>query len=376
ANLQARMRQQLNIAQSGAIRLALQLPASQQLPASVARQVLEDVAETWATRAIEERGVLRLNLPIYSARIFDDQRFEDLDYLIGIELLLENIRLVQRNVATLKAQPNAARVTDSRTGLNFEDLDKAIRDVAQYDLRQLIDPIKELGLTRNADVVRLFYRRQLQEMGLSKRFLEDRAHITREVLVNYSGETDPQSDGSEEPRSEGQQRGTTSPQLGDPFLDRLVDISRQGGEQEFRQELTRQMLKYQNEALDVDQQMESIRLTLSAINNGNQSREGALRESYMDEVQRTLPLVLSDLREYTDTIGRLHDQLGRQASGSVDEIISAQVNSFQTVTDRPVERRHLLIFIALMILTGLISLTVSLLVDFILQRRTRTTPAE
>ncbi|MEX1056645.1 MAG: hypothetical protein WED11_02840, partial [Natronospirillum sp.] len=84
----------------------------------------------------------------------------------------------------------------------------------------------------------------------------------------------------------------------------------------------------------------------------------------------------SDLREYTDTIGRLHDQLGRQASGSVDEIISAQVNSFQTVTDRPVERRHLLIFIALMILTGLISLTVSLLVDFILQRRTRTTPAE
>ncbi|MEX0584566.1 MAG: hypothetical protein WEB07_02290 [Natronospirillum sp.] len=365
AELQSNMRAEMSLAQSGSVRLSMQLPPQRQVSTAIAHKVLSDTAETWAIRAIEERGVLRLNLPIYSARIFDESRFEELDYLIGIELLLENISLIEGNVVALKQQPNASNIRDEASGFNLEDLQKSISDVAQYDLRQLIDPVKELGLTRNENVVRLFYSRQLQDLGLEMRFWEQRAQLTREVLATYS------RDELQNARPEGiapSGHGSLSPQLGDAFLDRLVDISGQGGEQEFRQALTLQVLEYENNALDINQNMEKIQLTLNAIESAGQGTSD-LRTVYQEEVQNSLPKVLATLREQTAVIGRLHGQLGRQASGSVSEIITPQGGSFQAVTSALIERRHALIFIALMVLTGFVSLFGCLIFDMIKRRR-------
>lgn len=373
-SLEERMRRDLRVAQSGSVRLSLQLPLSREMAPTLARTVLEDIATTWAARAIEERGVLRLNLPIYSARIFDETRFEALDYLIGIELLLENIQLIQANVDALKAQPNSASVVDQDSGLNLEDLEKSIRDVARYDLRQLIDPVKELGLTRNREVVRLFYNRQLQELDLDMRFWEKKADITRAVLASYTGNnsgggsSDSSADTNIENRQDGQR--LTNRQLGDPFLDRLIDISRQGTEESFRQSLSQLVLGYENDALDVRRKMEGITLTLNAI--GTNGNDQTLHQTYLEQVEVRLPNVLATLREYTDIIGRLHHQLGLQAAGNVSTIIMAQNGSFTTVTNRPVDRETLRVFIALMFLTGLGALFASLIHDLVKARRTTT----
>lgn len=362
ANLQDAMQQEMSVTQSGSVRLSLE-PINQDLPAHVAQNLLLDITDVWAQRAIEERGVLRLNLPIYSARIFDEKRFEDLDYLIGIELLLDNIELIQGNVAALQKQPNAANVTDTKSGFNLEDLDKAIRDVAEYDLRQLVDPVQELGLTRNADVVRLFYNRQLQELRLKKRFQEERARVTQNTMMAYSSENANRQPGT---AAEGT---PMSPQLGDAFLDRLIEISRQGGAQEFRQTLTKEILKYRNQALETERRINEIQLTLDSIENAQNSEKGSLRAAYAEEVQETLPRILTTLREYTEIIGRLHERLGRQASGSISEIVMPQGGSFNVTSVRPFERRDVLIFVALMVLTGFVSLFGSLLYDMLKRRQ-------
>ncbi|MEX2321967.1 MAG: hypothetical protein WD668_11460, partial [Saccharospirillum sp.] len=154
--LQQQMQSDLRTATASGILITLQLPEGT-VTTDQAREILRDIPNTWAERAISEKGVLELNLPIYSERIFDEERFESLDYLVGIELLLDNLALVQQDITALKRQPNATNVTDPETGYNLEDLEKALADVAEYDLRQLVDPVKELGLARDPDFVRLFY---------------------------------------------------------------------------------------------------------------------------------------------------------------------------------------------------------------------------
>ncbi len=362
SDLQNAMQREMSVAQSGSVRLNLQLPVDNDLPAHIAQDVLLNIADTWAQRAIEERGVLRLNLPIYSARIFDESRFEELDYLIGIELLLDNIELIQGNVEALKEQPNAANVVDEQSGFNLEDLDKAIRDVAEYDLRQLIDPVQELGLTRNADVVRLFYNRQLQDLRLEQRYQEERARVTRDIMMAYSQSNEGGSTGS---LVEG---NPVSPQLGDAFLDRLIEISRQGGAQEFRQALTEQVLQFRTQALETERRIEEIQLTLDAIEGNVNNAEDELRASYAEEVQNSLPRILNTLSNYTEIIGRLHQQLGRQASGSISEIVIPQGGSFSVTSVEPFERRDILIFVALMVLTGFVSLFGSLVYDMLRKR--------
>ncbi|MEP4544565.1 MAG: hypothetical protein ABJ000_00195, partial [Saccharospirillum sp.] len=138
--LQQQMQSDLRTASASGMLLTLQLPDGT-LSTEQAREILRDIPNAWAERAISEKGVLELNLPIYSERIFDEARFESLDYLVGIELLLDNIALIQENITALKQEPNSTNVTDPETGYKLEDLEKAIADVAEYDLRQLIDPV-------------------------------------------------------------------------------------------------------------------------------------------------------------------------------------------------------------------------------------------
>lgn len=362
--LRERMQADLRAAQSSAVVLSLhQPPETWEISPALAENVLNDIAQFWSTLAIEERGVLRLSLPIYSQQIFDEARFDLLDYLVGVELLLDNISLIQGNVQTLKQQPNASGVSDEETGFNLEDLEKAINDVAQYDLRQLIDPIKELGLTRNAPAVRLYYSRQLQELGLDKHFWEERASLTRETLANYS---DDRRSRSVPGTSDQVAQRDRSGQLGEPFLDRLVDISRQSGEQQFRQNLTAEVLSSKNQALNISQRMEDLQQTLDAIDN---PVSGDLRQAYFAEIEETLPNILSTLRGYTRVIGRLHEQLGQRAAGNIRQIIAPQAESFQTLSAQLLDRNKLAELIALLMLTGIVSLFACLLYDMLKRRR-------
>lgn len=95
ADLQVNMAMELKAARSGSVSISLQLLEKHSLPEVVANKVLLDIAQVWANRAINEQGVLKPSIPVYSERIFNKERFENLDYLLGIDLLLNSIKLVR-----------------------------------------------------------------------------------------------------------------------------------------------------------------------------------------------------------------------------------------------------------------------------------------
>lgn len=361
AELQQQMQSDLRSASASGILITLQLPEGM-LTADQARKLLQDIPNAWAERAISEQGVLELNLPIYSDRIFDEARFESLDYLVGIELLLDNIELIQENISALKEEPNATNVTDSETGYTLEDLEKAIADVAEYDLRQLVDPVKELGLARDPEFVRLFYNSRMQDLELQQRLWQQRAEVTRTVLRTYRNE----DAGSGGASAGGSPQASLAPQLGDAFLDRLLEVSRQGDDLAYRQELTQQVLEYENEALDVQNEMAEIELTLASLDRAEQSDEDIQR--YVDRVQQRLPLVLQTLREYTRVVGRIHQQLGRESVGSVSGLVRPMGGSFNASTPGVVTSGDIKTLIALLVLTLFGAVFVSLIADLFRDR--------
>ncbi|WP_394170576.1 hypothetical protein [Saccharospirillum alexandrii] len=363
AELQQQMQSDLRTASASGILLTLQLPDGT-LTTEQAREILRDIPNAWAERAISEKGVLELNLPIYSERIFDEARFESLDYLVGIELLLDNISLIQENIAALKREPNSTNVTDPETGYKLEDLEKAIADVAEYDLRQLIDPVKELGLARDPDFVRLFYNSRMQELELQQRLWQQRAEVTRTVLSSYRSE----GQGAASGNAGNTPQASLAPQLGDAFLDRLLEVSRQGDDLAYRQELTKQVLEYENEALDVQNEMAEIELTLASLDRAEENDEDIQR--YVDQVQERLPMVLETLRDYTRVVGRIHQQLGRQAVGTVSELVRPMGGSFAETTPRAVTSSDVKTLIALLVLTLFGAVFVSLIADLFRDRKT------
>jgi len=362
AELQQQMQNELRTAAASGLLITLQLPSGI-VTTGQAREILRDTPNVWAERAISEKGVLELNLPIYSERIFDEERFQSLDYLAGIELLLDNIDLIKENIAALKREPNATNVTDGESGYNLEDLEKAIADVAEYDLRQLVDPVKELGLARDPEFVRLFYNSRQQDLQLQRTLLQQRAEVTRTVLSTYRTEGQTGTSGS---AVSSPQTGL-SPQLGDAFIDRLLEVSRQGDDLAYRQELTKQVLEYENAALNVQNEMAQIELTLASLDRAEDSDQDIQR--YVDQVQQRLPVVLQTLRDYTRVVGRIHQQLGREAVGTVSELVRPMGGSFAESTPRAVTSAEVKTLIALLVLTLFGAVFISLIADLFRDRK-------
>lgn len=338
---------------SGALKLSLTTP--EPINNSIPRQALNAIANEWAKQAIEEKGVLQLNTPIYSARIFDEQRFEQLDYLVGIELLLENVEKVQENIVALKELPGSTGVVDDETGYTLEDLEKALEDVANYDLRQLIDPVKRLGIAKDPDLVKLFYQSRLVDLELAKQQHTRSAQIARQVLAEYSGNTN-----SANTQSSVTQPSALVPQLGDGFLDRLLEVSRQGDDLGYQQKLTDQILDFENKALAVEQQVAEINLTLSALED--QSNSQTVLAQYAQSVSERMPKLLHTLRAYADVVARLHDKISKNSMGAVGGLIQAESASFSAAQQTAISRNTQLMFLALNFIAVIISVIISLIV--------------
>lgn len=331
---------------SGALKLSLTMP--EPMNNAIPRQALNAIATEWAKQAIEEKGVLQLNTPIYSARIFDEQRFEQLDYLVGIELLLENVGKVQENIAALKELPGSTGVVDDETGYTLEDLEKALEDVANYDLRQLIDPVKRLGIAKDPELVKLFYQSRLVDLELEKQQHTRSAQIARQVLAEYSGNTN-----FANAQGNAAQQNALVPQLGDGFLDRLLEVSRQGDDLGYQQKLTDQILAFENSALAVEQQIAEINLTLAALED--QSNSQTVLAQYAQSVSERMPQLLQILRDYTGVVARLHSKISEDSIGSVGGLIQAESASFAIVQQAVVSRNTILMFVALNFIAVILS---------------------
>lgn len=337
ARLRHHLINELSTAESGAMQLSLVLPAGKALPTADAFEALNAIAQTWANRAVVERGVLGLETPIYTAKMFDAARFDRLDYLVAVELLIENIQLVRNNIELLNAVPNASGIRDPETGFTLEGIAKAIDDVAQLDLRMLVDPIRQLGITRDPESMKLLYERRISELRLNRDHLLRRARVTQDIM-NIQLATD---DGVIQSWS----------QLGDAFIDRLIDLAAQSEEEASRQQLAQQVLEYRQEVVALAQEEAELLFILAQINSGN---EVTFEQTVANELHRILII----LTEYTEVVERIHTQLGLQTTGGIEQLLRSFENTQVVIQSESLPRHEWIRTIAFIIFSSIISLFV------------------
>lgn len=365
AELEQEMRRELSLAAAGSVRLSLQLEPDVGLDAATTDLVLKDILRVWADRAIVEQGVLDLNEAIYSAEIFAASQYERLDYPVAIDLLQENVELMRGDIAELRARPQADNVRDPETGLRLIDLDKRLQDILRYELAEVIDPVRELGLTRDPQGATLYLERQLREVRLEQRFWEERARLTRALISGDDPAGQVLADGGA--GSGGGSMNLTA-QIDGSFLDRLMEIARQGDSEAFRQSLVRQILDYEEAALTKAQEAQRIERTLTAV------QEPAARAPYDEEayaalVEARLPEVLKTLRADARALQRIAGAVSEQASGNISELVMSVGGSFEVIQVSVVPRRASLIGVAVIFVIGFATMVLSLLSDAIKRRR-------
>ena len=292
----------------------------------VARKVLLDIPRVWARYMTEDTGVFASNTSLYSAEAIESDIFGLDDELITTDVIKDHFDLLASNLDALGELVNAGAVRDPETGLQLSDIEARATWLENFVLEDIRATTLQLGFPSNPLVTIRFFRNRIEELERQKVLLEARADRVQQALQDYlSGQAQSPSstrrNGTPAMLPDGLRGGTTIPQFGSDFLDRLVELGSDSGDVQFRQNLTRERLDYTLEAAELQAEISRMNELVNAISNDSASRNQA--DTIPDEViasRQRIDLIEVSLRELFLATERIGSRLNELRAGSQDAI--------------------------------------------------------
>lgn len=330
--LQDQLRQEVNQASSSAATLQFTTTDSS-IPKELISHALKTVPNVWADHMVNNVGITEFDVTIFSEKVIDVDLIQSMDFLIAFEMLLDKTRLMRLNLDEVMKLPNGRVVQDSESKLTAPDLQKALSDAEKYRIAPLLTPIRNLGISRDPQIVELYFEDQLLELSRAKKLAENKRDNLENAFAIYVNNQAKKMGGSAASQGALGGSGGVIPQFGSEFLDRIVDLTNSGVDIEFRQEMTDKQIKLSNELSEIESEVDRIREVLQALDTAN-GADGAIRELYVKKAETQLPLILTQLSEYFVISNRIYQTVSENAlgnTGSMFRFISDKVR-FETAS--------------------------------------------
>lgn len=277
------------------------------VPESLVKKVLVDTLRDWAQYAQNEQHVLKYRLTVFSPQIVDSSS-ADGELIVAIQELRAKVYKVLENIDLLREVPGSELVRSS-DGISLEEIRLRLEEIVRFHLEPLTGRVSTSGLVTNRTATLRFLESQLAYDQRHLKAVQDNASTIRESFAVYSldqrgfsPDTSPARDPSRPPvqRSE-----NVMPQISDTFLDRLVTLTSQASDIQYRQKLVddyrlaSQAVIPEQEAVSYDQEvLAQIKDTARAP--GSLQAADARRE--LDAAQAEVKQLLGRVRNIYDSI--------------------------------------------------------------------------
>lgn len=297
------------------------------LPDAVARKVLLDIPRVWARYMTEETGLFAPDISLYSVEVLDGSVFRDMDFLMAYDAIRAQFDLLRSNLDALSTLRNSNVVRDPVTGYRLSDVRALKAELEEFVLEEALAPSITTGVSRNPELVVRFFSNRIEDLERRRNLLDTRARRVEQSLADYMASPQAGVDVGSLLPSDGLSMGggTTIPQFGSDFLDRLVQLGSDSGDVQFRQELSRERLDYLLGAAELDAEISRLRQLIAMIEAERQAGPNAgvgsvaetaeLLSARMDEI-------VADLRVLFLVADRIADRLSELRFGSQEAIYS------------------------------------------------------
>ncbi len=276
-------------------------------PPTLAGKVVEDILAVWAEQS-RARGVFKFDLNIYSENILSELTPAGDDYLILLDRLRVTIRRMLANLDRLEGIPGAYLVRVGETRVSLGEIQAILEDDLKYRLSMIEAPVHTLGLYRNRQISEAYIREQIFRLDREKQSAESRIAALNQALESYSAG---RSGGSRAESSGGSGSGITT-QINESFLDRIMDLSTQGTDINFRQQLVRETLELNNQMADLASERAIYERMLSTIGGGGSAAVAQQREELREWVGQQVGIMLTSLRDVIGQVRLLHEEISQR----------------------------------------------------------------
>ena len=288
------------------------------MPPSLVSKVLDDTLATWARQAAERKGALRYNIPVFSKNILRRDLIEAEDYLTGIDILRAQVRRIIANIDQIATLPGAAVIRLDGGSTSLAKIRVNLEDVLRFQIQPLVGMIRMTGLSRDPASLGRYIDDQFFQVSLQRGEAEKRVAAVQESLRAYmlqngavaapeagsgSGELIPTAAAGGE---------AMMPQLGESFLDRLLEMSTMNSDVGYRQRLTDRVI---NESVGVAalerEQAYYEDLSRSVADLGSPSTDAG-RESELTIIKARFQGAFDQVVTAVDEVNAIYDELSTQ----------------------------------------------------------------
>ena len=336
---------------------------------SVVSKVLDDTLATWARQADERKGALQYNIPVFSKNILRRDLIEAEDYITGIDILRAQVRRIIANIDEIATLPGAAviRIGDGRTSL--AEVRVNLEDILRFQIQPLVGLIRMTGLSRDPESLGRYIDDQLFQISLERAEAGKRVVAVQESLRAYMlqrGAVPEAGAGGAIPRpAPGGE--AMMPQLGESFLDRLVEMSTMNGDIEYRQGLIDRIIEESVAVAALEREQAYYEdLSRSVADLGSPSGR-ADRESELVSVEARFEGAFDQVVAAVDQVNAIYEELSTHNLNPTTLLYTVTA-PFTMRTERALSLRTAVLYGALVFMLSLFLVPLGCLVHSYFQR--------
>jgi hypothetical protein len=290
-----------------------------EMDASLMEKVLRGILNGWADDAAKTRGALKYDLPIYSRTMIRKEEMQSQDFLIGIDMLRTKVNRVVSSVDELLKVPGIQLFRLPGAGMSLPEIRFRLVDINNYQIGTALGVIREMGISKGlSPATRRYVDNRLFEVSLDLTMAQERERKLREAFDTYvraetPGATLGKGPGAEGSAGAGRESGTAAviPQLGESFIDRLMQLGNRTTDVGFRQDLTEriiaagtQQVAYAKEVAFYKDIQSAFRRTAPRLDKGTSAYANAAKqiESGLASAAEELGKALDDIQAIYDLI--------------------------------------------------------------------------
>ena len=236
------------------------------MPRNLIEKTLADVLATWAKQAVDLRGATLYNVPVLSRNILRADLLETEDYLVAVDVLRVTVNRILDAASKIESLPGAEIIRTGKEQVSLTEVKANLEDVERFQLQPLLGIIRAEGLTKNAQELSRYVGAQLFQLKLRRDASMARIRASQDALQDYSLQRASRSAAEGQGGAAGSSTGrlapgvdapTMIPQLGEGFLDRLIQMSTQTqvSDVQYRQRLTDSIISESQDLASLNQEV-------------------------------------------------------------------------------------------------------------------------
>lgn len=262
-SIEAEFQQSIDNLSAKGVLLTLTLHESDKIPDVLAQKIVDDIPAKWAGLFVDRLGVANLPVPVSGSKLIDENFLRELDFPMAYDYLSDLSGKLQSKLSAIQALPGAISLISEKSGKGIDDLLREAEAIDQYRLKLSLKPLVDQGLSRDPLVTASIYTNRLDSIQKDASRQAELSDKVSRVLNDFRSKKSSSAAG--EASSGGISTVTSGPQFDGAFIDKIIELSKQGGGVEFEQGLLQKKLEYENQNVSLSDQARRLAQRRDAI---------------------------------------------------------------------------------------------------------------